>query len=234
MPSSQSRYSVQRQSLNIRKTIPLGTSFGRLTVIETGFVIRYRGQMGSACKVRCSCGTEKTLPNTLLKDFNVGSCGCEEHRFKKKIDSEWRQVLAFIRHSASYKRRGKSIPFLLTLEHIKAICKLPCAYCKLEPSIKLYSQAWVKGEDGIRKRIYTDEVRLLWSGIDRVNSTLGYEPGNCVPCCKFCNYAKQDSSLAEFIERIARFGSHLEAREVLALAESLTLAPASKLPTLVQ
>ncbi len=38
-------------------------------------------------------------------------------------------------------------------------------------------------------------------GIDRVNSSLGYVPGNMVPCCSICNYMKLTSCREDFITK---------------------------------
>lgn len=36
------------------------------------------------------------------------------------------------------------------------------------------------------------------NGIDRIDSTKGYEQDNCTPCCKHCNYVKGNLSLEDF------------------------------------
>jgi len=36
------------------------------------------------------------------------------------------------------------------------------------------------------------------NGIDRVDNLKGYIKGNCVPCCKHCNYVKGDLSIKDF------------------------------------
>ena len=35
-------------------------------------------------------------------------------------------------------------------------------------------------------------------GIDRIDSSLGYESNNCVSCCKTCNFAKNSMSVEDF------------------------------------
>jgi len=39
---------------------------------------------------------------------------------------------------------------------------------------------------------------ITYNGIDRRDSSIGYELSNCYPCCKFCNYAKMSFPLQEF------------------------------------
>lgn len=36
-------------------------------------------------------------------------------------------------------------------------------------------------------------------GIDRIDSTMGYSVNNCCSCCYYCNIAKNDRSLEEFL-----------------------------------
>lgn len=47
-------------------------------------------------------------------------------------------------------------------------------------------------------------------GIDRVRNDLGYIAGNCVPCCTYCNRAKLDHSVEEFIEHCRKVTEHQE------------------------
>ena len=49
-----------------------------------------------------------------------------------------------------------------------------CYYCGVEPSNVF---KYGKGE-------------FTYSGIDRIDSGLGYTASNCVPCCRFCNVLK--------------------------------------------
>jgi hypothetical protein len=39
-----------------------------------------------------------------------------------------------------------------------------------------------------------------YSGIDRIDSNLGYSRDNCVPCCKRCNLAKRKMSYGDFLD----------------------------------
>jgi hypothetical protein len=41
-------------------------------------------------------------------------------------------------------------------------------------------------------------------GIDRVDSSIGYELGNCVPCCTSCNWMKLNSSINDFLSHIKK------------------------------
>ena len=41
------------------------------------------------------------------------------------------------------------------------------------------------------------------SGLDRIDSSLGYIQGNVIPCCRKCNMAKANLSQNEFLELIS-------------------------------
>ena len=44
--------------------------------------------------------------------------------------------------------------------------------------------------------------RYLSSGLDRIDSSIGYESNNVVPCCKVCNRMKDVLSTDEFLAAI--------------------------------
>lgn len=67
-------------------------------------------------------------------------------------------------------------------------------------SLELYSQIV---ED--KKCFYCkDALPRAGSGLDRVDSSRGYELDNVVPCCTRCNKAKNNMSQASFIEHIIK------------------------------
>lgn len=69
------------------------------------------------------------------------------------------------------KKRG--LVFDLTLEYITHfLWKKPCHYC---------------GDEAL--------------GIDRVDNTVGYTPGNSVPCCKTCNLMKYQYTAEDFLRK---------------------------------
>lgn len=46
-------------------------------------------------------------------------------------------------------------------------------------------------------------------GVDRIDSEVGYVIENCVPCCKYCNYAKNDMSTEDFLNHVKKIYEHL-------------------------
>jgi len=48
------------------------------------------------------------------------------------------------------------------------------------------------------------------NGIDRVDSSIGYEMKNCVTACADCNKLKSNRPLGEFLELVRRIYVHQE------------------------
>jgi hypothetical protein len=53
------------------------------------------------------------------------------------------------------------------------------------------------------------------NGIDRWNSNLGYTINNCVPCCKECNFLKNNTNPDLFIERIKKMYNTLKIKGLI-------------------
>lgn len=78
----------------------------------------------------------------------------------------------------SAKERNKE--WNLTDQEAKRMLVFPCNYC---------------GHLDLKVRL---------NGIDRIDNSKGYITGNVVPCCKYCNYAKNMLSIDEFISMCHR------------------------------
>ena len=109
--------------------------------------------------------------------------GCQETACQKK---------AYKSHRTNAIGRGL-IP--LGFEAWLHYLHLPCHYC---------------GAVDSNTCNYEDRFELKYNGIDRVDSSLGYVPGNCVPCCRICNTMKMDLSIEEFISHIERIKNHVK------------------------
>lgn len=49
---------------------------------------------------------------------------------------------------------------------------------------------------------------FIYSGIDRVDNSIGYTEGNVVPCCITCNKAKSKQTSEEFLKWVQRVYHH--------------------------
>ena len=80
------------------------------------------------------------------------------------------------------KRRG--LDFNLSKQDYEKVVTNPCHYC-----------------DG--------ELPEVGSGLDRIDSSLGYVPGNVWPCCTRCNRMKNNLSLADFEKHVLLLASRI-------------------------
>lgn len=83
----------------------------------------------------------------------------------------------------------------LTYEQFVALTSRSCVYCGALPKPSSVS-------------------RLPHNGVDRVDSTRGHEPDNCVPCCGRCNMMKGRLSIADFVEHCRRIVGFETARQL--------------------
>jgi hypothetical protein len=100
-------------------------------------------------------------------------------------------------YKAGATRRG--LPFDIDLDTLNKFTTYQCTYCGDAPYRKQYA--------GINK-----DRSITFTGLDRVDSSVGYTPDNIVPCCWPCNWAKSDMSVSEFytwVNRIVAFQNSL-------------------------
>lgn len=62
--------------------------------------------------------------------------------------------------------------------------------------------------DGKYQRIDDPSLTIRYSGLDRIDSSLGYTYGNVVPCCGECNGMKSNHSLDQFFVLLERIRAH--------------------------
>ena len=123
---------------------------------------------------KCDCGNETEVTGTDLRQGKVRSCGC---LMKRLTPLQAAINTLYNQYRASSKIR--KLIFLLTKDEFVEIVKLNCFYCNSSP-VKRFN------------------------GVDRKDNDIGYIKENCVPCCKFCNYAKKDHSVEEFLNWLER------------------------------
>lgn len=79
----------------------------------------------------------------------------------------------------------RRIEFSISLELFISLSQLPCDYCGAVPSNTITDKK--------------SGVSVSYSGLDRVNSKLGYLVTNVVPCCRFCNSLKGSMPAATWL-----------------------------------
>lgn len=173
-----------------------GNTYGLVTVSSP---IKYEYRITGKTKhlfvwARCRCGTNKFFYASHLSKGNTKSCGCLRHKpsVLRLPDGEAAQNSVIRAYTSSAKKRN--IYWKLTRDEALSIMKMNCHYCNNSPSNLFKS----KGNSG----------NFIYNGIDRKDNAKGYEIGNCVPCCKICNFLKKDMEYSLFLGLIFRIASN--------------------------
>jgi hypothetical protein len=160
----------------------VGKTYGRLTVLEYAGVMPDRG--GALWNCKCECGNEYTAWGVSLRSGNTKSCGCFQRDAAAARLSKAPGYAATNRaiESIQGNARKRRIAWHLTRDQAADLLGQNCFYCNVEP---------------LQVARSINET-LLYNGIDRLDSAIGYVSGNVVPCCGTCNRAKGSMTLAEF------------------------------------
>ena len=174
-----------------------GRSFGRLAVVRFA---RYqedtKARRYDVWLCRCSCGGEKEIRGNTLITAGARSCGCLRKEAYAQFGDLVRDrnskppgVAAENDLWGSYVARAKKFkrPMTITKEAFLGLCAQDCHYCGVPP-VQIMAQH--AGRNG----------GVFWfNGIDRKDSSGGYEPGNVLPCCEICNKAKRGMDYDRFL-----------------------------------
>lgn len=168
----------------MRSKSEVGGHYGRWTMIE---------DRGLKALFRCDCGAEheRHKANILSgRSTQCRKCGFISQSAKKtdNYSEEWKRRVIY-----QMIRSGAKKEFSLSEEEVWEICQQNCFYCDSPPKNKRGSLV----------------NPVLYSGIDRIDSSLGYSIDNIRPACWKCNSAKKEMSDAEFVSWISRAYEHL-------------------------
>jgi hypothetical protein len=167
----------------------IGQKFGRLTVLEKANSIKG----DTAWKCKCDCGNIKITKTEYLRNGDCKSCGCiTKERCVVMSKSLTRRKYSPLEATARFiwNKRYSEMDF----EDFYNLSQQNCYYCGEPPSNITESS---------RTRSLKDEKEsgiFIYNGLDRVDNNKVHTKENCVPCCKYCNYAKSDLTLKEFKE----------------------------------
>jgi len=189
-----SNYKGSRKTKSKKYIDIAGQKFGELTAIEFSGI--KNNSNGFLWLCQCSCGKQVIKAAGQLRSGRINSCGHlrDEARAKTKNNKGPGESTWITKYNQSIHNSGRrDIIHKLTFEEYKNICSQQCYYCDATGSQKRISNSGNQNHQTI-----------FANGIDRINSDLGYVVGNVVPCCKFCNIAKNDLSQEEFYQHIKR------------------------------
>ena len=169
-----------------------GQKFGRLTVAGRAPSLDKFKKIRWVCL--CDCGKQTIVTTDLLRGGHTKSCGCYRDDCRIKPGDIGSFNTMYSSYELNARKRNHS--FSLTREEFREIAKKSCVYCGSIPR-PYYA-----------KNRKNDVVPFLCNGIDRVHNGIGYETGNCVPCCDLCNYMKRSMSLDDFLVHIKKIAAH--------------------------
>lgn len=172
-----------------------GKSFGRLKVISYHSSIQYGSSKKKNWRCICTCGNEVLVNTGALTSGNTKSCGClhSEISVTNSINSRHKLAKKNSGYTTIYNRyicnaRDRNLEFSLSKIEFIELLNSNCYYCNIEPSA-IYDKNY---------------YNIKYNGVDRIDNNIGYTTSNVVACCKFCNIAKNNNSLDDFLSWINR------------------------------
>lgn len=175
----------------------IGKTYNFLTIETFSGINKWR-RREFLCQ--CRCGKKIKAELTRLKNKHTQSCGCIRDERRNAGAKQYRELrmprgessfnIVFYRYLSAAKKRKMS--FSLSRDVFRQLTSSPCDYCGALPS-----QCTTQKSDKYRGK-------YIYSGLDRVDNSRGYDEDNVVPCCAQCNYAKCEKSREEFLEWIQR------------------------------
>lgn len=181
-----------------------GQTFGSWTVLRPTFATQ---RVVWVC--RCECGVEKEVRTSKLENGESKSCkSCsnkkvprgmaarkgQTHSRKKPGESGFNRLFRVYQRGA----RLRGYIFRLSKRQFRKLTQGNCTYCGVEPQQDMFNPSPRQTLEGLAR------TRYVYNGIDRVDNTEGYVPGNCVPACHSCNTAKGSLTLTDFLRRKSR------------------------------
>lgn len=173
-----------------------GMIFGKLVTVRPSQNKGPGGRILWVCL--CDCGVEVDVRPSQLIAENPNSwkrhCGCVMTQRDRLVNVEKYTNFhkTMVRYIVGAEKRG--IEWGLSVEESMGLFTSECHYCGCPPATLGY-------------RIKTQQP-ILYNGIDRLDSRMGYFSDNCVSCCSRCNHAKGSMHIDEFLKFIKEVYEH--------------------------
>ena len=189
-----------------------------LTNQKFGFLVALEGNRDLSKKDRsiywkciCECGNFITVRSSNLISGSTKSCGCQKDILHSQAitlpKGEVHLNQLYKNYKASSKRR--KLPFLLSKENFQILINGACYFCGTNPNTLF-----------VIKNIRTNNS-IYYNGVDRLDNNIGYLTNNCVSCCKFCNFAKRELTVLEFLHCVEKIFKHSSERGIIDNTESI-------------
>lgn len=166
-----------------------GLKYGRLLVLKKAIT----RPVSKAGKIRtdyswdcvCDCGKLSSVQSSHLRSGGTKSCGCLQREMLPT--TKYYHGVHFLIKEYRRGAAERKIEWNLSDAEVEVITSRNCYYCTKPPSKALTPPD--------RKVLVT----FYFNGIDRLDSSKGYESDNVVTCCTMCNYSKRNYSHDDFI-----------------------------------
>ena len=178
-----------------------GDVVGNLEIKGLGSTSKSGTRLYSVLCLLCGSVTDKRLQSI----ERAKSCGCMQSKRDRKVVDSGRRTAEGTRveintlmsiYKSNARKRG--ISFDLSYAQFETLVDSECYFCG------------DSGGNTLRKRGY--DV-YSYTGIDRVDNSVGYLPSNCISCCSWCNRAKNNGTLANFVDKCKKITSRVEMYE---------------------
>lgn len=134
------------------------------------------------------CGNSRRLISSHVGQILSGrgtGCRCATRSSDSGPEYKWR----YQNYIQAAKKRN--LEWKLSYQQFIDITQKNCYYCGAEPEMRpSHHKRW--------------DFKFPMSGIDRIDSSIGYDDSNVVPCCSHCNQAKWDYTTGEFLSWLKR------------------------------
>jgi hypothetical protein len=175
----------------MKKLNIVGEKYGRLTVLEEVTLPGGR----SSWKCKCDCGNTTVVKLDKLRGGKTKSCGCLNLELSSlRAEKMYSKNRKYTPLEASARRVWQKRYGEMEFEDFLEMSQQDCYYCG-ESLINIQNCAGSKSSEDMKKNGI-----FIYNGLDRVDNNKPHSKENCVPCCKYCNYAKRDLILKKFIQ----------------------------------
>jgi len=173
----------------------VGLTFGKLLVLSRAEDhVSANEDRHTVWTCRCQCGNIKDVIAGALKSGKTKSCATNRCKARLSIRERFeKKILSIYKNGA----KERNLPFKLTDEQFLLYVDKKCFYCGDPPK-------------GLLEIEFKDSSEfVVYNGVDRVDSSVGYELYNCVTCCSTCNEMKMDRSQDDFVAHVHKMSTHL-------------------------
>lgn len=140
-------------------------------------------KMRGLCSTHYAYWRRKNVPGVLKKHQAAQKKWNERRRTDPTLKARVREYKRY-EPSARYcntrsSARKKELEFVLTKEEYISITQQSCFYCG----------GW-------------NDEKYKFTGVDRIDNSIGYLLSNCIAACSKCNFMKRNMEIHDFLEHI--------------------------------